>query len=230
MNSTQAEGRSCQSFRLHLKQNGIGKENVTPFEIWHGKKPDISNLRVFGSPAYVLIPDAERKKLDPKAIRGLYVGECENQKGSRIFIESTGRTIVSRHVKAYENSSVGEQTTDANTQTALEPTENDNCTQLDSNSAQTLHHNPAELISTENKTTIRKRKKNTEPVRKSKRGLIPRKLWSMDAEKAMPTTTPSSCSSTTLALQASYSTNQKAIKKPYSQQKATYGKLQLTMK
>ena len=102
----------------------------------------------------------------------------------------------------YENSRAGEQTTDANTQTALETNVNDTRNHLDTNSTQTSHHNPAQMMSTEDKTTNRKRKEPTELIRKSKRGLIPRKQWPMDAEKAMSTTTPSSCSSITLALQA----------------------------
>lgn len=39
----------------------------------------------------------------PKATKGIYVGESDNQKASRIFVEATGRTHVTRHVKVYEN-------------------------------------------------------------------------------------------------------------------------------
>ena len=63
----------------------------------------MSNLRIFGSVTYFFIPDALRQKLDPKAKRGVYVGESEEQKASRIFDDSTGRTHVTRHVKVYEN-------------------------------------------------------------------------------------------------------------------------------
>lgn len=46
----------------------------TPFEIWHGKKPDLSHIRVFGSVAYVHVPHQMRRKLDAKAKRMLLVG------------------------------------------------------------------------------------------------------------------------------------------------------------
>ncbi len=46
----------------------------TPFEALHGFKPDISHLRIFGSPAYIRIPPSQRKKLDDKAIEGIFVG------------------------------------------------------------------------------------------------------------------------------------------------------------
>lgn len=35
----------------------------TPFEIWYGKKPDLSHVRVFGSVAYMHVPQQMRKKL-----------------------------------------------------------------------------------------------------------------------------------------------------------------------
>jgi hypothetical protein len=42
---------------------------VTPYKRWYGKKPDVSNLRVFGCTAYVHVPDASRQKLDQKAVK-----------------------------------------------------------------------------------------------------------------------------------------------------------------
>lgn len=43
--------------------------NKTPAEIWFGKRPNLSNVRVFGSTAYAHIPDALRRKLDNKSKR-----------------------------------------------------------------------------------------------------------------------------------------------------------------
>ena len=36
-------------------------KNVTSYEHWCGKKPNVSNLKVFGCKAYVQVPDAKRK-------------------------------------------------------------------------------------------------------------------------------------------------------------------------
>ena len=36
-------------------------KNVTSYEHWYGKKPNVSNLKVFGCKAYVQVPDAKRK-------------------------------------------------------------------------------------------------------------------------------------------------------------------------
>ena len=58
---------------------------------------------IFGysaSVAYIFVPDALRQKLDPKALKGVYVGESEEQKASRVFVEATGRTHITRHVRS----------------------------------------------------------------------------------------------------------------------------------
>ena len=47
---------------------------VTPFEKYHNKRPNLSHLRVFGSIAFVHVPKAERRKLDQKSLRCIFVG------------------------------------------------------------------------------------------------------------------------------------------------------------
>ena len=51
-----------------------GVHDVTPHEKFFEKKPDISHVRVFGSIAYVHIPDATRQKLDPKSEKCVLIG------------------------------------------------------------------------------------------------------------------------------------------------------------
>ena len=46
----------------------------TPFEALYGFKPAVNHLRVFGSKAFAHIPKADRKKLDLKAIKCIFVG------------------------------------------------------------------------------------------------------------------------------------------------------------
>ena len=55
----------------------------TPFEQYHGKIPDVSNLRVFGCKCYVHIPDSLRRKLDPKAYCAVFAGYPSDSKGYR---------------------------------------------------------------------------------------------------------------------------------------------------
>lgn len=41
-------------------------EKMTPFEAWHGRKPETTHIRIFGSVCYSLIPNEKRRKLDDK--------------------------------------------------------------------------------------------------------------------------------------------------------------------
>ena len=43
-----------------------GIHALTPKEIWCGKKPGLSNLRIFGCICYVHVPSEVRSKLDAK--------------------------------------------------------------------------------------------------------------------------------------------------------------------
>jgi len=46
----------------------------TPYKAWHGKRPSMEHLRVFGCLAFVHIPKEKRKKLDYRATLGIFVG------------------------------------------------------------------------------------------------------------------------------------------------------------
>ena len=52
--------------------------NKTPHELWFGKKPDVQHLRVFGSPAFVKVPESQRSKFDSKSCKLMFVGYDEN--------------------------------------------------------------------------------------------------------------------------------------------------------
>jgi hypothetical protein len=49
-------------------------QDTTPYEQWYGDKPRGDHLRIFGSVAYVHVPENQRRKLDPKARRMIFVG------------------------------------------------------------------------------------------------------------------------------------------------------------
>jgi len=54
----------------------------TPYEVWYGRKPDLSHIRVFGSPAYAYVgKEPQQGKLDPKCRVGIFVGYPSNKKG-----------------------------------------------------------------------------------------------------------------------------------------------------
>ena len=62
-----------------------GEHDVTPHEKFFGKKPNLSHVRVFGSIAYVHIPDDTGQKLDPKSEKCVLVGYSLEQKGYKCY-------------------------------------------------------------------------------------------------------------------------------------------------
>jgi hypothetical protein len=58
--------------------------DITPEEAWSGNKPDVSRLRVFGSRAFVHIPDAQRSKLAAKSLVCTFLGHARNRKAYRL--------------------------------------------------------------------------------------------------------------------------------------------------
>ena len=75
-------------------------EAKTPWELFHGTKPDVKMLRTFGATAYALVPEQRRQKLDNKSVPGRMVGYAPNTKGYRILLED-GDIIISRDVLKY---------------------------------------------------------------------------------------------------------------------------------
>ena len=71
---------------------------VTPYERWYGKKPDVSNLRVFGCTAYGHVPDSLRQKLDQKAVKMRFVGYGLTQKGYRFYDDNKRKIFICRDV------------------------------------------------------------------------------------------------------------------------------------
>ena len=74
------------------------ENDTTPYERWYGKKPDVTNLRVFGCIAYAHVPDAQRRKLDKKANKLRFVGYSTISKGYRLLDEKTHKVFVRRDV------------------------------------------------------------------------------------------------------------------------------------
>ncbi|KAH9657298.1 Integrase catalytic domain-containing protein [Citrus sinensis] len=74
----------------------------TPQEVWSGKIPDLSNLRIFSSPTYAHI---KQGKLESRAIKGIFIGYPEGVKEYRIWFSDgkPSRVIVSRDVIFYED-------------------------------------------------------------------------------------------------------------------------------
>lgn len=84
--------------------NRTGKSSipqVSPFELWCGKKPRIRHLRIIGSSCYVHLPSQKRKKMDKKAVKGYLVG-YDGDERYRIYIKEQQKVEISRDVKFQE--------------------------------------------------------------------------------------------------------------------------------
>jgi hypothetical protein len=74
----------------------------TPEEAFSGKKPNLSNLKVFGAKALVYIPKQLRKKLDGKTKECIFMGYSDDIKGYRLYDGAVNDTIFSRDVVFFE--------------------------------------------------------------------------------------------------------------------------------
>jgi hypothetical protein len=135
-------------------QNRILRDGFksTPYEFWYGKKPNVSHLRAFGTRAFVHVPDADRRKLNPKAVEGLFVGYSETVKAYLVYVAKDRKVITSRDVKFME--------------------EVTHVTNIDQ-PLLTEH----KKIDQHNNTEQSSQALPQPELRKSKRGLIPKKQW-----------------------------------------------------
>ena len=77
-------------------------KDMTPYEAWHGVKPRVDHLRVFGCEAYVHIPKDERGKFDSKARKCILVGYGQETKGYRLYDTQQQKILHSRDVRFNE--------------------------------------------------------------------------------------------------------------------------------
>ncbi|CAM9641889.1 unnamed protein product, partial [Heterosigma akashiwo] len=71
---------------------------LTRFELLWNKKPDVSHMRPFGCVGYCALSSANRKKMNPKAVKAIMVGYAEDRKAYLMLTSQTKKIIVSRDV------------------------------------------------------------------------------------------------------------------------------------
>jgi hypothetical protein len=70
----------------------------TPFEGWHGKRPQLGHLKVFGCRANVRPAKPHLKKLEDRSVAMVYFGVEQGSKAHRLFDPQSRRIVVSRDV------------------------------------------------------------------------------------------------------------------------------------
>ena len=73
----------------------------TPWELFYGRRPDVSRVKAFGSQCYMHIPKEKRNKLDNRAAAGVLLGTNIRAKTYRVY--SDGRVTTHRDVVVNEN-------------------------------------------------------------------------------------------------------------------------------
>ena len=66
----------------------------TPEEAFTSNKPDISHLKIFGSPVYIHVTKDARKKLEPTAEVEIFVGYTETPHKYRVYFPNIQMIVV----------------------------------------------------------------------------------------------------------------------------------------
>ena len=78
-------------------------EGMTPFEVWHGKKPVVHHLKVFECIAYVPNTTPHLKRLEDRSRKMIFIGYEYGSKAYRAYDPTTRRVHVTRDVVFNEN-------------------------------------------------------------------------------------------------------------------------------
>jgi hypothetical protein len=73
-------------------------DEKSPQEVWTGKKPSLTHLKVFGYDAYVHVPKENGSKLDKKDEKCIFIGYKDGLKGYNIWNPETKKVVYSRDV------------------------------------------------------------------------------------------------------------------------------------
>lgn len=74
------------NYAIYVLNRNVWKNGqVTPYELWVGKAPDLRHLRIFGSEAYMHVPKQFTKKLDPRAKKMIFVEYKDNSANYRLY-------------------------------------------------------------------------------------------------------------------------------------------------
>ena len=85
-------------------------DNATSYELWHGCKPDVSHLQVWGSTACVHIQKDKHSTLHPHYKKCVFIGYPYGYKGWKFYNPTTKCTIISKHADFDEHTTISSPT------------------------------------------------------------------------------------------------------------------------
>ena len=88
-------GYALETAAFTLNRAQSKSVETTPFELWFGKKPKLSFLKVWGCDAYVkeLQPD----KLEPKSEKCIFIGYSKENVGYTLYHRSEGKLFIAEN-------------------------------------------------------------------------------------------------------------------------------------
>ena len=73
-------------------------QGMTPYQAWHDKKPDVTHLREFGAPVWILLQGQKiPRKMLPKSARKAYVGHEDGPEAVKYYNAETRKILTSRN-------------------------------------------------------------------------------------------------------------------------------------
>jgi hypothetical protein len=79
---------------------------ITPFESFHGRKPDLRVIRSFGCVCYAHVNSSARNKHAPTSERGIFVGYDVRRRSYRVLLDGHKKLVVCRSVTFNEGDHV----------------------------------------------------------------------------------------------------------------------------
>jgi hypothetical protein len=68
-------------------------DDKTPQEVWTGKKPSLTHLKVFGCEAYVHVPKENMSKPNKKVEKCIFIGNKDGLKGYKLWNQETKKVV-----------------------------------------------------------------------------------------------------------------------------------------
>lgn len=81
---------------VYIRNRVPDKSGITPYERWHGKKPDISHFREWGCDVWIKT-EKKQSKLAPKAHLHVFVGFEDGPRAIRYYKRDTRKILISRN-------------------------------------------------------------------------------------------------------------------------------------
>ena len=95
------------------------KVDKTPYELWHGKVPSLSYLRVWGCEAYVR--HEASNKLEPRSTKCIFVGYPKDSLGYYFYNPSENKVFISRKAEFLESKFLADEASGRQVELEEEP-------------------------------------------------------------------------------------------------------------